>query len=180
MAAVVGWFSKSIFFPENKKISTHQPPMLRSSHRRYSKKKKVSFKILQNLQENTSARVSFLKKLRARTCNFIKKETLVQLFPCEFCKNLKNVCERLLLKGNISKGLDGPTCLFVFWSLCLPVNSFLWNLRIICLRGELEPPTKFWKRGELDRTLIFRGGLVRMRGVTFLRGGGRRSVAIFI
>ena len=45
-------------------------------------------KILQNSQENTCARVSFLIKLQA--CNFIKKETLAQVFSCEFCEIFKN------------------------------------------------------------------------------------------
>ena len=40
---------------------------------------KVFFDILQNLQENTCARVPFL-------INFIKKETLAQVFFCEFCE----------------------------------------------------------------------------------------------
>ena len=39
--------------------------------------------ISQNLQENTCARVSFL-------INFIKKETLAQMFYCEFCEISKN------------------------------------------------------------------------------------------
>ena len=37
---------------------------------------KVFLEILQNSQENTSARASFLIKLQALACNFIKKETL--------------------------------------------------------------------------------------------------------
>ena len=43
----------------------------------------VFLEILQNSQENTCTRVSFLIKLQA---NFIKKETLAQVFPCEFCE----------------------------------------------------------------------------------------------
>ena len=38
--------------------------------------KKVFLEILQNSQENTCARV----------CNFIKKETLTQVFSCKFCE----------------------------------------------------------------------------------------------
>ena len=38
---------------------------------------------LQNSQENPCARVSFY-------CNFIKKETMAQVFSCEFCKIFKN------------------------------------------------------------------------------------------
>ena len=40
--------------------------------------------ILQNSQENTCAGVSFLTKLQALACKFIKKETLAQVFSCEF------------------------------------------------------------------------------------------------
>ena len=39
---------------------------------------KVFLEISQNSQENTCARVSFLIKLQAHTCKFIKKETLAQ------------------------------------------------------------------------------------------------------
>ena len=42
--------------------------------------KNVFLKISQNLQENTWP----------RTCNFIKKETLAQVFSCEFCEISKN------------------------------------------------------------------------------------------
>ena len=50
---------------------------------------KVFSEILQNSQENTCARVSFLKKLQA--CNFIlKKKILAQVFSWEFCKISKN------------------------------------------------------------------------------------------
>ena len=34
--------------------------------------------------------VSFLIKLLALTRNFIKKEALAQVFPCEFCQIYKN------------------------------------------------------------------------------------------
>ena len=52
--------------------------------------KKVFLQISQNLQENTFARVSFLIKLQTSACNFIKKETLVQVFYCEFYKISQN------------------------------------------------------------------------------------------
>ena len=51
--------------------------------------KKVFLKISQNSQENTCARASFLIKLQASVCNFIKKETLAQVFSCEFCEVFK-------------------------------------------------------------------------------------------
>ena len=40
--------------------------------------------ISQNLEENNSARISFLTELQALACNFIEKETLTQAFSCEF------------------------------------------------------------------------------------------------
>ena len=49
--------------------------------------KKVYLEISQNSQENICARVSFLIKL---ACNFIKKETLAQVFSCEFWEISKN------------------------------------------------------------------------------------------
>ena len=52
--------------------------------------KKVFLEISQNLQENTCARVSFLIKLQAGICNFIKNGTLEQVFSCEFCEISKN------------------------------------------------------------------------------------------
>ena len=52
--------------------------------------KKVFLEISENSQENTCARVSFLEKLQAGACKFIKKETLAQVSSCEFCKITKN------------------------------------------------------------------------------------------
>ena len=47
--------------------------------------------VLQNSQESICARVSFSIKLQAKANNFIKKETLTQMFSCEFCEILKNI-----------------------------------------------------------------------------------------
>ena len=63
--------------------------------------------ISQNSQENTCARVSFLKNLQTSACNFIKEEALAQAFYCEFgeiSRNtffLQNTSGRLLLKPSI-------------------------------------------------------------------------------
>ena len=62
----------------------------RSSHQRcYAKK--LFLKISQNSQENNCARVSFLIRLQASACSFIKKETLTEVFSCEYCKTSKNI-----------------------------------------------------------------------------------------
>ena len=53
--------------------------------------KKVFLEILQTSQENTCVRVSFLIKLKALGLQlYIKKETLAQVFLCEFCEISKN------------------------------------------------------------------------------------------
>ena len=51
--------------------------------------RKVFLEISQNSRKNTCARVSFLIKL-SQACNFIKKETLAQVFFCEFCEISEN------------------------------------------------------------------------------------------
>ena len=51
--------------------------------------KKVLLEILQNAQESTCARVSFLQ---SKACIFTKRESLIQVSSCEFCKHLcKNI-----------------------------------------------------------------------------------------
>ena len=49
--------------------------------------KKDVLRISQNSQEDACARVSFLINLQEPAWNFIKKETLAQVFSCEFCEN---------------------------------------------------------------------------------------------
>ena len=51
--------------------------------------KKLFLAISRNSHKNTCARVSFLIKL-PNTCNFIKKDTLAQVFSCKFCERFKN------------------------------------------------------------------------------------------
>ena len=50
----------------------------------------IFLEILQYSRENTCGRVYFLIKLQSSACNFIKKETLVQVFSCEFCEISQN------------------------------------------------------------------------------------------
>ena len=46
--------------------------------------------ISQNSQENTCASLFFNKVAGRQACNFVKKETLAQVFYCEFCEISKN------------------------------------------------------------------------------------------
>ena len=52
--------------------------------------KKVFLEISQNSQQNICVRVPFLIKFQASACNFIKKQSLAQVFSCEFCDIYKN------------------------------------------------------------------------------------------
>ena len=63
--------------------------------------KKLLLKNSHNSQKNTCARISFLIKLQASACTFIKKETLAQVFSCEFFENFKNTLWLLLYKKYI-------------------------------------------------------------------------------
>ena len=62
----------------------------RSSHRKCSVRKGVFLEISQNSRENTCVSVSILIKFQASVCNFIKKDTLTQVFSSEFCEISKN------------------------------------------------------------------------------------------
>ena len=52
--------------------------------------KKMFLEISENSQENTCARASLFIKLQAEACNFITKETLAQVFSCDFSEISKN------------------------------------------------------------------------------------------
>ena len=78
------WFSK------NQRKATEFETKLSETVVRWCSVKKVFFEISQNSQENSCAKVSFLIKLHALACNFIKKETLAQVFSCEFSEISKN------------------------------------------------------------------------------------------
>ena len=52
--------------------------------------KKVFLEIWQNSQKNTCARTSFNKVAGFRPATLLKKETLAQMFFCEFCEISKN------------------------------------------------------------------------------------------
>ena len=63
---------------------------IRSSHRRRSIEKGV----LKNFAKFTGKRLCqslFLIKLQASVYNFFKKETLAQIFSCEFCETFKSI-----------------------------------------------------------------------------------------
>ena len=68
-------------------FAKHLRASARSSHQRWSTKN-VFLKISKNSQENTCAKL-FLITQQAETCNFIKKETLGQVFSCECCHIFK-------------------------------------------------------------------------------------------
>ena len=77
--------------PEVNKDFQNSPSIFRNSR----------LEVLQNSQEHTCTTVSFSTKLQAETCNFIRKETLAEVFCCEFCKISKHI-RWLILDGKLN------------------------------------------------------------------------------
>ena len=80
-------------------------------------------RISQNSQENTCARLSVLIKLQAWACNFIKTETLAQVFSCEFSEISKSTFfkEYIWATASIKHTQDGYL-LFVFFYFQVACN----------------------------------------------------------
>ena len=93
--------------------------------------KKMSLEVLQNSQESTFARVSFLIKLQSEACNFIKKETQAQVFSCEFCQISKNTFSyRMPLvaaSNNVRVNQGGFTKKEIQLNFCSIFSSFIFN-----------------------------------------------------
>ena len=89
--------------------------------------KKVFLKISQNSPENACAKASFLVKLQAKTCNFLKKETLVQLLSGEYWE----ISQEHLFYGTPPMAASGVLTRLIFWvshSMVLMVFSNSVNL----------------------------------------------------
>ena len=86
--------------------------LFRSSHPECSEKN-MFLEIFQNSPQNTSARVSVLTKLQVEACNFIKKDTLAQVFYFEFREISKNT---FFLQNTSSSCF----CLFVLMQILKP------------------------------------------------------------
>ena len=70
--------------------STHHSWRFRNRHRRFSKKSYSKKFCKIHRKHLCQSRVSFLINLHASACNFIKNQTLAQLFSYEFCEICKN------------------------------------------------------------------------------------------
>ena len=81
------WFGFEIIFSEEKNILKI---MMTEVVVRRCSIKKVFLETSQNSQENSCARNYFLIKLQAKAWNFIKKESLTQMFSCEISEIFKN------------------------------------------------------------------------------------------
>ena len=87
--------------------------------------KKMFLEISQSSQENTCARVSFLIKLQA--CNFIKKETLAQVFSCEFCE----VSKKPFLQNCFYRLVDWISCLLPHKKVCAHLQIFIFHPHVV-------------------------------------------------
>ena len=98
--------------------------------------KNVFLKVLQNSQENICARVSFLMKMQAEACNFIKKETLAQVISCKFCEIFKNTFSyRIQLNScnsnsyNSKNHLNQTDCLLPWTIFCHLIRISIQKIR---------------------------------------------------
>ena len=75
--------------------------------------KKGVLEISQNSQENTCARLSFLIKLQAWSLLLYWKETLTQVFSCQFCEISKNIffTEHVWTTASVPENIK----LTIFW-----------------------------------------------------------------
>ena len=98
-----------IIFPKTCQCCSSMKPQETNtrSSRQGCSMKKVFLEILQNSQENTCARVSFLIKLQTSACNFIEKQALAQVV---FLRIVWNFQEQLFTQ-NTSGGC--------FWNACI-------------------------------------------------------------
>ena len=106
--------------------------------------KKVLLEISQNSQENTCARVSFLIKVQASACSFIKKETLAQVFSC--ATSLKKRLWHTSFPVNFAKFLRKSFLKKHIWWLLLQIWSWIKNYE--------------WRRGNLQFTLSLFSNIV--------------------
>ena len=74
---------------KKKKKTDEALKMFQSSYLLFNLNKCIK-RILQNLPENACIGVSFLIKLQTSGLQRMKKETLIQVFFCEFCEIFKN------------------------------------------------------------------------------------------
>ena len=118
-------------------------------------------KISQNYQENTSARVSFLMNLQA--CNFIKKETLAQMFSFEFyeifqtkfLKKTSGGCFYGFLINDFDHILANCWDRMIFWSRWkLKVQSCRWRgtnkWSLSCFKSMQACNQEFFRAGQVS------------------------------
>ena len=127
--------------------------LIRSSHRRCSVRKKVFLEILQNSQENTCARGSFLIKLQAWACNFISGTGV-------FLWILRNFKQHLFYRTPPGDCF----CLIECWTFLDCSQCFSLNWSVLLLKWVLSASCKlmqfdYWwqdKSSHLDCCLNFK------------------------
>ena len=101
------------------------PLFFRSNHRRCSIRKGV----LRNFTKFTGKHLCqslFYRNSVPETCNFIKKETLAQVFSCEFCEISKNTIFIEHLRATVSGFSNFIVKLSVIHLIQKHLKSLLW------------------------------------------------------
>ena len=101
--------------------------------------KKSVLKNLQNLKENICARVPFLIK----ACNFIKKETLVQVFSFEFYEHLFLWILRILKNTSVGCFYKRQSWVTLLWMIMV-IPSIVQLESSIIYKFSFLPLKAFW------------------------------------
>ena len=123
-------FLKKFSFSDNgKSLNQHQKQSFRDV---LSKRCSQKFN---KIHRKTSGRLSFLIKLQGSTCSCINKETLAQVFSCEFCEISKNNFLR-------RAPLVAASAAFFFFFFDLQISDILqarkWRLQLFFKLGVLK------------------------------------------
>ena len=132
--------------------------------------KKVVLKISKNSQKNTCVRVSFFNKV----ATLLKKETLAQVFFCEFWEIFKNTFYRATLvaasvcqhNSEICENIDGISRVFnlnntlhknILLALCISEScihlNFYFDTSFWCLSKNLLCMIFLWRSGIIPLTV---------------------------
>ena len=111
---------------------------------------KVFLEIQQNSKENTCARVSFLIKLQASACNFVKEETLAQVFSCEFCKISENSFFKGHLRATASLCSITKSSTVYYWTRKIVICYEKWygelKSKLSILKSKVNIPFRYYLR----------------------------------
>ena len=90
----------------------------------------------------------FFNKIQVDDCNFIKREALIEVFSCQYCKSFKNIYfKNICLSG-------------CFWSGCFRRIDFCYSEKVIwigCVKKCSEKVRKIHRKTTALKSLFYSG-----------------------